>query len=243
MQINYTINLLVLIFLFTISCNEPGLLSHPDKKLFIKEIPLYTNGQPVISYDLTKGFSQKLNPSTIENGTDSLRIRIWYDFSLIGNKKMIDIVCTTATCSAKLYQWVGYMTFDSSKKIIVEDIKTSQLIPKTNWNNILNNIKQLKILELPTMDSIPDLRDSWADGHNVSFEIGTKDKYRFYCYHMAEKFADRFWQAANVDKFLDILEVELNVPKTPGKFENTQRVALMVPKLERSIFNSLSAPY
>ncbi|CAN5767382.1 hypothetical protein BH11BAC3_BH11BAC3_04640 [soil metagenome] len=204
---------LLLLFLFAISCNEPGLLSQSGKKAFIKDIPIYKNGKPGIFYDLAKGFSEKLNISNIEKGDDSLRVRIWYDFSLIGNKKMIDIVFTKAACIANLYEWIGYMTFDSKKEITVTDIKKLQLAPKTDCNNILDNIKRLKILELPTMDSIPDLRDSWADGHTVSFEIGTKEQYRFYSYHMAEKFADRFWQAANVDKFLDMIEAELNVPK------------------------------
>ena len=59
------------------------------------------------------------------------------------------------------------------------------------------------------MDDIPGLQDRWTDGVTYNVEIATKKQYRFYGYHLPDKFENKFWQAKNMTGILSLLSAEL----------------------------------
>jgi len=63
-------------------------------------------------------------------------------------------------------------------------------------------------MTLPDMDSIPGLKDNWTDGVTYNVEVATKKQYRFYSYHLPDKFKDKFWQAKNITLILNLISRE-----------------------------------
>jgi hypothetical protein len=70
----------------------------------------------------------------------------------------------------------------------------------------------LQITTLPHMSDIPGLRDGWTDGVSYNVEVATKDQYRFYGYHLPDKFQDKYWQAKNMVDILNLIGSEFGIP-------------------------------
>lgn len=83
------------------------------------------------------------------------------------------------------------------------------MTPKSGWDKFINELLSLKIMTLPNMDDIPGLQDNWTDGVTYNIEIATKKRYRFYSYHLPDKFEDNFWQAKNMTEILSLISTEL----------------------------------
>ncbi|MCP4177019.1 MAG: hypothetical protein GY756_04560, partial [bacterium] len=77
-----------------------------------------------------------------------------------------------------------------------------------------DSLVKFKFDVLPTDDHIPDYYNVNSgynnNGTTFSFEYSSKEKYRFYQYNNIYRAPDKFWQAGNVIKILDLLEQEFN---------------------------------
>lgn len=175
---------------------------------FKKEIPTYKNGGVDLFYELKKQKEKQLKLDSLESGFDSLQIRIWYDYALLINRELIIIQRTKGKWTADRYEMV--VDWDSFKN--TETIKTNKIksvIPKSGWDNFINELLSLKIMTLPNMDDIQGLVDNWNDGVTYNIEVATKKEYRFYGYHLPDKFEDKFWQAKNMTRILSLISTEL----------------------------------
>ena len=190
------------------SCNGQNKSEDGEFKI---EIPSYSNGELDLFYKLTKQKSEQLELDDLTKGYDSLQIRIWYDYSLINHRELIVFKYHNS-------KWWGYhynleVNWNSSNlSETIEKFDKEFIFPKTDWENFIAELLKKKILELPNMDDIKGLEDYWTDGITYNVEIGTKDKYRFYSYHLPNKFLN-FWQAKNMMEILDIVQSEFNIPK------------------------------
>jgi len=155
---------------------------------------------------------QQLNLETLDKGFDSIQIRVWYDPSLLKKRDLLVLKYANG-------DWVGlhyYMTVDWDPFNSTETItdKTFQNVkPKNGWTNFLTKLSLLKIHSLPNMADIPGLEDSWDDGNIYTVEIAIGKKYRTYSYHVPQEFKEKYWQAGNMLEILDLISVELDIPK------------------------------
>jgi hypothetical protein len=188
------------------SISEPSVkVDTPD---FKKEIPTYKNGGVDLFYVRKKQREHQLRLDSIESGFDSLQIRIWYDYALLVNRELIVVKRTNGKWSGHHYEIV--VDWDAYKN--TETIKTNKIesiTPKSGWDKFIKELDSLKIMTLPNMDDIPELQDSWSDGVTYSVEIASKRQYRFYSYHLPDKFEDKFWQAKNVTEILKLISKEI----------------------------------
>ena len=181
-----------------------------DTTRFRKEIPTYTNGEPNLFFKLAQQKVKQLKIDTLQNGFDSLQIRIWHDYSLWKLRKLLVITRANHTWTATAYT----MTVDWNDRELTEIVNTKKieiLNPKNGWNDFLNKLFTLKITELPNMHDIPGLEDGWMDGITYNVEVATKKHYRFYGYHLPDKFQDDYWQAKNMVDILRLVESEFGI--------------------------------
>jgi hypothetical protein len=112
-------------------------------------------------------------------------------------------------------QWDGNLFivfFDHPlDSLVVKEIKSKKIPPKNGWNNLITKLTDLKIYDLPEMDSIPGLDDGWLDGSSYLVEIGIGSSCKHYRYHLPQKFQAKFWQAKNMVEILDLLEQEFGL--------------------------------
>lgn len=177
---------------------------------FTREISRYDNGDVDLLYKLTQDKARQLKLDAIENGYDSIKIRVWYNYSLINNRKLLVLSNRNGVWSGTLYKMTVNWDPQINKETI-ETIEKGQVVPRTGWANFINKLYELQILTLPDMDDIQNLRDNWLDGVDYNVEIATKNQYRFYEYHMPDKFQDEFWQAKNMMGILNLIQDEFEV--------------------------------
>ncbi|MGI6292207.1 MAG: hypothetical protein ACOXZH_07285 [Bacteroidales bacterium] len=125
-------------------------------------------------------------------------------------RKLLIIKRTNATWTATAYT----LTVDWDASNLTEKVKTQKaetLNPKNGWDSFLNKLFALQIMTLPNMDNISGLEDGWTDGISYNVEVATKKQYRFYGYHLPDKFQDKYWQAKNMVDILKLVETEFGI--------------------------------
>ncbi len=199
------------IFFLCNAQNDPS-VSNPSPKvnttiLFKKEIPTYANGSADLFYELVKQKEKQLKLDTLESGFESLQIRIWYDYDLRINRELLVLKYTNGKWKGEHFEML--VKWDADKNVeTVTGSKINSVTPKSGWESFIHRLLDLKIMTLPNMDNIPGLVDNWTDGVNYNIEVATKKQYRFYGYHLPEKFEDRFWQAKNITEILALISTE-----------------------------------
>jgi hypothetical protein len=176
-------------------------------KPFKKEIPTYLSGGVDIFYDLAKVKQKQLGLDSLENGFTNLQIRVWYDFSLVRERKLVVITNKDTNWVATVYDlqvdWDGQTETILSKKV-------KQVTPKSGWGNFSKKLLDLKVLSLPNQNDIPSYGGG-NDGRTYNVEVATKNQYRFYGYWEPQEYQDKFWQAKNMADILKLFETELGV--------------------------------
>ena len=176
-------------------------------KPFKKEIQTYQNGGLDLFYELAKSKQEQLGLDSLENGFENLQIRVWYDFALVRERKLVIITNKDTTWTATVYDlqvdWDGRTETILSKKI-------RQVTPKSGWAHFSKKLLDLKVLTLPNQFDIPNYGGG-HDGRTYNVEVATKNQYRFYGYWEPQEYQDKFWQAKNMTSILSWFEDELGV--------------------------------
>jgi len=175
----------------------------------MKEIPKYSDGKPELFYLLAQQKAKQLGLENIENGYNGTQIRFWYDYALVFERELLVLKKSGSKWSGTHY----YMTVDWDYRALTETIKSHkkrELTPKSGWDNFRKKLFDLKIETLPNMISIPGL-SLGTDGITYNVEISSKDKYRFYGYHLPELHQNKAWQAKNMVEILRLFEKEFGI--------------------------------
>lgn len=169
---------------FTLCKNKDTYNSHayssaskPDT--IIKEIPKYKNGQYNVFYTAYSNAAIALGLDKIENGFDSLQLRIWYPERV--QQHVVVIIRISKGWKATLY------TYEEVYDIVngidsINNIKVRKLAPQSGWISFTKKLIGLNITTLVDSDNIPNYSGGGADGNSYCVEVATNDKYRFYTY-------------------------------------------------------------
>lgn len=176
-------------------------------KPFKREIPTYQNGGVDLFYLSAKTKQKQLGLDSLENGFDNLQIRVWYDFALVRERKLIVITNKDTSWTAAVYDlqvdWDGRTETILSKKV-------KRVTPKSGWAAFSKKLLDLQVLTLPDQDDVKGY-GSGLDGRTYNVEVATKKQYRFYGYWEPEEYQDKFWQAKNMADILGLFQQELGV--------------------------------
>lgn len=121
-----------------------------------------------------------VNIDYLQNGLDSLQVRIWYP------ERKINRIISLKYSSR---QWTGYLyTFEKKynerTRDYVFDSATSTVIsPSSGWHNFVERLFGLRITTLPDMKEIAGNAGAGADGDTYVIEIATHKRYRLYRYN------------------------------------------------------------
>lgn len=129
-------------------------------KPFKKEIPTYRDGGVDIFYALAKAKQKQLGLDSLENGFHNLQIRVWYDFALVRERKLVVITNKDTNWTATVYDL--QVDWDDRTETILSK-KVKQVTPKSGWANFSKKLLDLKVLTLPNQDDVPNYGGG-ADG-------------------------------------------------------------------------------
>lgn len=206
-----------LVFLFTMYLVNMASSCHPqikDKNIvkeknrlsdsIKKDIPIDKDGRPMSYYRNKSDIEKKVGLLNLENGFDSLQIRLWYGYAFKDSSQLIIFRKNKDQWSGEFYNLLYKMTErgDSIKSI---EKTVSKHDPKSGWNYLVSRLLALKIDSLPDKSRISDY-PSITDGDGVVVEIATVDQYRIYFYNTPSLAQTTIWQARNMEQILELIE-------------------------------------
>lgn len=205
-----------------ISCREKSLNPSSSQSLkpdttsnFVKDIPTFKKGNSkglfTLLYEYTSREASLLHLDSLELGFDSLQVRIWLGHEMAIKKHAVIFKYTESNWSGCL---VSYSRENEAGKRFLKEIIFTDVRPVSGWENFIQKMLALKILELPDDEDLPAYDGCAGDGLAYYFEWATKNKYRFYSYCGLDSNTDKFWQAKNVAEFADLVEKEFNFKYT-----------------------------
>ena len=206
---NAKMRLIITILFLTTFLTTSGQTS-TDTTKFKSEIPTWGEGRPDLFFSLAQQKRQQLSIQDLQNGFDSLQIRFWYDYSLFTQRDLLIISRANSTWTALIYNlMVDWDAYTLTEKVKTKKYKSA--IPKNGWDNFIARLLELEVMTLPNMHDIPGLQDGWTDGITYNVEIATKSMYRFYGYHLPDKFKDKYKEAKNMVDILKLIEIEFGL--------------------------------
>ena len=177
-----TLSLLIVTGVISLCChNKRSIKSEQnDKQLnpISRDIPEWYS---------TSGFTQRadkiveklLKLDSLQNGFDSLQIRIWID---CGNKmcSLIKLEKKMSNWSADFYSY--NILYSENLSFKIENLRVQTRSPKSGWDIFTSDLIKSNILELPDHSKYLPKYNIPSDADRVKVEISTLNKYRLYVY-------------------------------------------------------------
>jgi len=208
---------ILILLLTTYACNN--ILSN-DKQTIEIDLPDTSSSQPSKMYYLTKNkATAELMMDKLENGVDSLEIRLWGQVAnlKIGHVYVIKKISNQWTCLDYSYLQT-YPTFEGLiytkvywTSFIIDTFWINKKQPKTNWNNFFNAIENEGIYDLPSQSEIKGFRSDFIHGIDYFVEYATNKKYKFYWYNCPDCYEDRFQECKHMTNILEVFHREFGL--------------------------------
>ncbi|WP_046369059.1 hypothetical protein [Flavihumibacter petaseus] len=176
------------------------------KNTTISEVPLSKHGLPYGYYRRKPQMEQYLNLHSLENGFDSLQIRIWYKSGDYETSNLFVLKSQSAEWQADQFNWT-YQESVHGDSVWPVGIQHRQSVPRSGWQVFIGELNALELTTLQDSHSIKDYPD-FADGSGVVVEVASKKRYRIYSYAEPKQAAKNVPEAARINAALELIENE-----------------------------------
>jgi hypothetical protein len=199
---------LMLIYIFN-SCSSQSQSQVADKLAagsVTKDIPKDIKGNPKGFYQKKKEIEKMIGLDPLENGFDSMQIRIWYGVALKDKLQLLIMKKSDSKWSAKFYSLE--LNYDKNRNTLVSvssNVESKE--PISGWSNLADSLYNLNILTLPDSQSINGYGNC-NDGDGVTIETATIKSYRIYNYPCFLN-QDGIEQAKKIELIMELIEKEL----------------------------------
>jgi len=173
-----------------------------------RDIPVDKKGNKVLSYISKVRATSLLKLDTLENGFDSLQIRIWYGYARIDSGQLFVLKNVNGKWNAEMLTLVYHMSRNEDSLLSIGKSSISGE-PKSGWISFYNRLFKLKVMSLPDMRKISNYPDI-ADGNGISIETAIISKYRYYSYQEPIYAQERVKEARNIEQILELIESEFD---------------------------------
>jgi hypothetical protein len=216
------ISIICLASLFFASCNGQdnnvsAQITDKPKKIK-KEIPTYKDGRSkggtAYLFKVLRRDASELGLDFIENGFDSIQVRIWLGHSMAVKRNVIVLKQVNGQWFGQLVTY-SYGHDDKNGKEFISNKEIKEANPKSGWTNLIKTLMDLQIPTLPNGQDINGYNSCGGeDGIDYFFEIASPKEYRFYYYCNPDENINQFWQVKNVVEFSNLLEKEFSFTYT-----------------------------
>jgi len=207
---------LAIFLIFFFACNNPKNFKNKRDEIqnFKKEIPTDKRGDYFPSYYLIKKYTKKAELRNLENGFDSICIRLWYIYGIGSSWQVVEIKKNSK-------EWLSefiLLTADKNKKDSSTRIQKSILFekPKSGWDVFTKELFNYNITTLPTDELIKGYKRN-TDGHFVIVEIATEKYYRIFNYSDLN-YNSNIKEARVISDIMKLVEREFGVERLHKDF-------------------------
>lgn len=194
-----------------VSCNgQTGINGFNENRepvdTVVKDIPLNKKGKPSSYYRNKNSVENKLGLKSLENGFDSLQIRLWYGYAFKDSSQLVVLKNTKGKWTSELFTLVYHLNENGDTlKSISKDMIIRE--PKSGWRNFIDKVLKLQVTTLPDKSKIKDYPD-FVDGDDIIIEAATKKYYRIYSYKEPNHVQFKIKEAKNMEQILVLIESE-----------------------------------
>jgi len=151
--------------------------NHDSRVLFKKEIPTYEGSS--LFADL-KDTRDSLKLDTLENGFDSLEIRLWFSYANSLNQQVLVIRNKKGLWDGEYWEYLPQVDQMRTRVLYIES-SVKKINPNHGWIRLIDKLMENDILTLPDYQIIKDYSIS-TGGYQVAVEVSNQTNYRLYCY-------------------------------------------------------------
>jgi hypothetical protein len=175
----------------------------------MRDIPYHSDGTERGSYSTKQRFIKKIGGDNLENGFDSMQIRIWTYYKDIDSLNLYVIKNTSGNWSATVYEAHYNYSFERNEEsIILKDSEGVSKTPKSGWKDFLQSLFELEIARLPDATKVRGT-EGITDGNTFFIEVATNNSYRFYEYPDPFLVQDSIPETNKMKLILNLIEDEL----------------------------------
>lgn len=161
-----------------------------------------------LDYLYAKKYSEILGLENLEGGVDSIKIRIWFDYSFIDTCQLISIEYENLKWQANL------TTFSFSRQQGVHSVVLKQKVdksvtPKNGWDHFIGEINRYRILTNRNQNELVGFL-THSDGDGICIEFATQSKYRINSYQLLGVNINRFKEMRNIEAIINLMITEFN---------------------------------
>lgn len=159
----------------------------------------YLRGDPRhVFYNITQEISKSAGLNLINNGFDSVIIRVWYFDNYVTDVK--DIICENGNWNA-----VNHLISKefSNGEVVKVRVKSKQILPKSDWKQLVDSVKKLAVIDVPKMYKYSGA----SDAPFIVIEIASKNSYQLDAY-VLPVILHQFPKSDSVIAFANYLESE-----------------------------------
>ncbi len=197
----------LLVIIASCQNNSPS-INGKLKQPIIKEIRTDTSHKGTCFRNI-RAISRQLKLPSLEDGFDSLQIRIFFDYSLAIKKHLFVIKRTDKKWQGRLYEiTVDYI--DTLDYDIVERYNSNEIEPKLGWQHFIDELSKLKFRD------IVDTLSHGTDGTSICIETATNDSYTYYDYWEPAYTKDTNTHSFNMYKIIELLKREFEFQPLGG---------------------------
>jgi hypothetical protein len=186
-----------------------------DRDTVKKDIPMEPTRHhgpmvPVGYYKYKINIEKKMGFATLENGFDSLYIRLWYGYSnSVDTLQLVTIQYSGGKWKARLYLLPIKVDRHTDTTIAVKQI-VGDVVPRAGWQSFSSRLLAHHIMTLPDMRNIPKYPDLTGGGSSVTIEVATQRMYRIYSY-TDPRLATGHPQARDIEAILKLIREQLGL--------------------------------
>jgi hypothetical protein len=198
----------LLLYIFSCESNNSAerISTKPEQATdsVIKEIPKDEKGRYIFLFQECQDIATKMKLESLENGFDSLRIRLWFFAGMNSNTEVLDFRVAAGKTIGEILTWSDKYRTQENKHLIDTSRRTA--IPISGWSKYIYDISNLGIQTLPDVSSIPELANGGGDRYLICVEIAKNKYYRFYHYYDPESNPNGISQVTNFERIVKLTE-------------------------------------
>jgi hypothetical protein len=185
----------------------------PPEMDFFRDVPNNKSGKPIIFSRFKNQYEKKFNLYSLDNGFDSIEIRIWCNLIVRppGKQNLIIFKNSKRIWTGSIIQYEGiynpndHFSIDSFKSFHVRNMRF-----QNDFSSFINCIFSYDLLSLPDYNMLTGYPSSTSPGI-VNIEIATKKLYRVYSYEEPFDAKANFPEAEKLIKILSLVEGKFNL--------------------------------
>lgn len=172
---------------------------------FKREIFIDKFGKYDIAYQLIKKDVERARLRVLDNGFDSIAIRLWYIY-FEPRTQIVELRKDKGKWVAQFFTIKRHISDDTGDTLV--DVIRDIIIPnpKSGWDTFTKKLFELNITTLPNSSDIFNY-DPPMDGDFIVVEIATREKYRIYNY-LSPGYNSKIKEAKNIEDIMKLIEDE-----------------------------------